>query len=109
MRRGVPQEQFEKDKKELYAGARKSATGRVKVQLLLAKIAEAEKIEVTNSDLDAFIYREAMRTQQKPDKLAKTLATDRAQLRSVQQAIVFDKAVDFLVSKATVKTVQPKT
>ncbi len=108
MRRGVPQEQFEKDKKQLFEGARKSAAARVKVQLLLAKVAEAEKIEVTNSDLDGFIYREAMRTQQKPDKLAKTLATDRDQLRSVQQAIVFDKAVDFLVSKAMVKTVQPK-
>jgi len=107
MRRGVPQEQFEKDKKELFEGARKAATGRVKVQLMLAKIAEAEKIEVTNSDLDTFIYREAQRTQQKPDKLAKTLAGDRDQLRSVQQSIVFDKAVDFLVSKATVKTIQP--
>ena len=108
MRRGVPQEQFEKDKKELFEGARKAATGRVKVQLMLAKIAEAEKIEVTSSDLDAFIYREAQRSQQKPDKLAKTLANDREQLRSVQQSIVFDKAVDFLVSKATVKTIQPK-
>lgn len=108
MRRGVPAEQFEKDKKELFEGARKSATNRVKVQLLLAKIAEAEKIEITNSDLDTFIYREAQRTGQKPDKLAKTLGNDREQLRSVQQSIVFDKAVDFLVSKATVKTIQPK-
>ncbi len=108
MRRGVPAEQFEKDKKELFENAKKAATGRVKVQLLLAKIAEQEKIEVTNSDLDQFIYREAMRSQQKPDKLAKTLAGDRDQLRSVQQSIIFDKAVDFLVSKATVKTVQPK-
>jgi trigger factor len=107
MRRGVPQEQFEKDKKELFEGARRAATGRVKVQLVLAKIAEAEKIEITNADLDSFIYREAQRTQQKPDKLAKTLASDREQLRSVQQSIVFDKAVDFLVSKATVKTIQP--
>ena len=107
MRRGVPAEQFEKDKKELFEGARKSAAARVKVQLLLAKIAEAEKIEVTNSDLDQFIYREAMRSQQKPDKLAKTLANDREQLRSVQQSIVFDKAVDFLVSKATIKITQP--
>ncbi len=108
MRRGVPAEQFEKDKKELFEGARKAATGRVKVQLLLAKIAETEKIEVTNDDLDMFIYQEAQRTQQKPDKLAKSLATDRDRLRSIQQNIVFDKAVDFLVSKATVNTVQPK-
>ena len=107
MRRGVPQEQFEKDKKELYEGARKAATNRVKMQLILAKIAETEKLTVDNSDLDEFIYREAMRTQQKPDKLVKTLSTDREQLRAVQQNIIFDKAVDFLVSKATVKTIQP--
>ena len=108
MRRGIAAEQFEKDKKELFEGARKAAINRVKMQLVLAKIAEAEKLEVTNSDLDEFIYREAMRTQQKPDKLAKTLGSDRDQLRSVQQSIIFDKAVDFLVSKASVKTVQAK-
>lgn len=108
MRRGVPQEQFEKDKKELYEGARKAATGRVKLQLLLAKIAEKEKIEVTNDDLNNYLYREAMRAGQKPDKLAKTLAADREQLRSVQQSIIFDKAVDFLVSRAKVTTVEPK-
>jgi trigger factor len=49
-----------------------------------------------------------MRSGQKPDKLAKGLAANRDQLRSVQQSIIFDKAVDFLVSKAKVTTVQPK-
>lgn len=108
MRRGVPQEQFEKDKKELYENARKAAVGRVKLQLILAKIAEKEKLEVTNDDLNNYLYREAMRSGQKPDKLAKSLGADREQLRSVQQSIIFDKAIDFLVSKATVNTVQPK-
>lgn len=108
MRRGVPAEQFEKDKNELFAGAKKSAAARVKMQLILAKIAEAEKLSVTNDDMNNFIYRESMRTQQKPDKLVKTLTQDREQLRAVQQSIIFDKAVDFLVSKATVKTVQPQ-
>ena len=108
MRRGVPQEQFEKDKKELFEGARRAATNRVKLQLVLAKIAEQEKLEVTNDDLNNYLYREAMRTGAKPDKLAKTLAADRDQLRSVQQSIIFDKAVDFLVSKAKVTTVPPK-
>ena len=108
MRRGVPQEQFEKDKKELFEGARKSAVNRVKIQLLLAKIAEQEKLEITNDDLNDYIYRESMRSGQKPDKLAKALGADRDQLRSAQQNIIFDKAVDFLVSKATVNIVQPK-
>jgi trigger factor len=108
MRRGVPAEQFEKDKKELFDGAKKAALNRVKLQLILAKIAEQEKIEVTNDDLNNFVYREAMRTGQKADKIVKVLSGDREQLRSVQQSIIFDKAVDFLVSKAKVTTVEPK-
>jgi trigger factor len=108
MRRGVPQEQFEQHKKQLFEDARKAATHRVKLHLILSKIAEKEKIEVTNDDLNNYLYREATRTGQKPDKLAKVLAADRNQLRSVQDNIIFDKAVDFLVSKAKVSTVQPK-
>ena len=101
MRRGIPAEQFEKDKKELFEGARKAASGRVKVQLILAKIAEAEKISVTDRDIDLYIRNEAARSSQRPDKIAKDLAKDREALRSVQQSIIFDKSVDFLVSKAT--------
>lgn len=108
MRRGVPQEQFEKDKQELVENARKAATRRVKLQLILAKVAEAEKIQVGEQDINNFIYREAMRTNEKPDKLVKDLSKNRDALRSVQQSIIFDKAVDFLVSKATVTTQQPK-
>jgi trigger factor len=108
MRRGVPAEQFEKDKKELYEGAKKAAAGRVKVQLILAKIAEQEKITVENDDLNEYLYREAVRSGQKPEKLAKALAADREHLRSVQQSIIFDKTVDFLVSKAKVTTLPPK-
>jgi trigger factor len=104
MRRGVPAEQFEKDKQGLYAGARQNALQRVKVRLILAKLAEVEKLEIAERDFDEFIYREAGRTRQQPDKLAKDLAKDRDALRSVQQSIIFDKAVDFLVAKASVKT-----
>jgi trigger factor len=39
----------------------------------------------------------------------KDIAKDRGMLRSIQESIIFDKAVDFLVGKATVTTVQPKT
>ncbi|PTY04660.1 trigger factor [Opitutaceae bacterium EW11] len=108
MRRGVPQEQFEKDKKELYAGAKKSAAARVKSRLILAKIAEQEKVTVTEQDLDAFIYREAMMNNARPDKVVKDLSKDRERLRAVQQSIIFDKALDLLVSKATVTTAEAK-
>lgn len=107
MRRGIAPEQFEKDKKELFEGARKAAANRVKIQLILAKVAEAEKIQVSDADLDLYIRREAARSKQSPDKLAKHLAKDRNALRSVQESIIFDKSVDFLVSKARVTESQP--
>lgn len=108
MRRGVPQEQFEKDKKELYEGAKKAAAVRVKTQLILAKIAEAEKLSVTEQDIDAFIYRESVMNNTSADKLVKDLTKNRDQLRAVQQSIIFDKALDLLVSKAKVTTIEPK-
>ena len=108
MRRGVPQEQFEQNKKELYASATKAAVARVKVQLILAKIAETEKIKVEEKDFSSWLTREAMRNGQRPDKLAKDLGKDREQLRAVQQQIMFDKALDFIVAKATVKTATAK-
>lgn len=104
MRRGVPQEDFEKNKKELFDSATKAAVARVKVQLILAKIAEAEKIKVEEKDLNNWLMREAMRTGQRPDKLAKDLGKDRDHLRAIQQQLLFDKALDFLVARATVST-----
>lgn len=109
MRRGVPQEQFEKDKKQLFESAKTAAVGRVKTQLILAAIAEKEKVSVTEQDIDAYIYREAMMNNSRPDKLVKDLSKDRERLRSIQQSIIFDKTLDLLVSKATVKTVEPKS
>lgn len=108
MRRGVPQEQFEQNKKQLYDSASQAAIARVKVQLILAKIAEAEKIKVDEKDFNNWLMREAMRSGERPDKLAKDLGKDRDQVRAVQQQIMFDKALDFLVAKATVKTATAK-
>jgi trigger factor len=104
MRRGVAQEEFEKNKKELFDSASKAALARVKVQLTLAKIAEAEKIAVDEKDVNNWIMREAMRSGQKPDKLVKELGQDREQMRAMQQQILFDKTLDLLVSQATVRT-----
>ncbi|MEN9840506.1 MAG: hypothetical protein RL376_306, partial [Verrucomicrobiota bacterium] len=101
-RRGLTAEQFEKDKDQLVEGAKKAAQSRVKTQLILARVAEQEKLSVEAADIDAFLYRQSMQTGTKPDKLVKELTNDRERLRAVQQSIVFDKALDLLVSKAVV-------
>ncbi len=69
MRRGVPEEQLQKDKKGLVDGARQAAEKRVKVQLMLARIAENEKIDITERDVENFIHREAGPLQPAPRKI----------------------------------------
>ncbi len=43
-----------------------------------------------------------MQTGTKSEKLVKELTNDRERLRAVQQSIIFDKALDLIVSKAVV-------
>jgi trigger factor len=105
MRRGVPAEQFEKDKKQLVEQGREAATKHVKLQMILSKIAETEKISVTQQDFDSYIHREAARRNQRPEKFSGELSQNTEALRSAQQTILFDKTVDFLVSKSKVVVV----
>ncbi|OHE87227.1 MAG: trigger factor [Verrucomicrobia bacterium RIFCSPLOWO2_12_FULL_64_8] len=109
LRSGVPEADLEKNKKELYDGARRAAAGRVKLQLILAKIAEKEKIQATERDIDGAIMREAVHSNQRPEKIAKDLTKDRERLRALQQSVIFDKALDFLVGQAIVTTAPSKT
>jgi trigger factor len=104
MRRGVPQEQFEKDKKALFENARKAAAAHVKTRIILAKIAEAEKIKAEEKDISNYIYQEAMMGRVDPNKLIKDIAKDRERLRAIQQNIIFDKVIALLVTKAKVDT-----
>ncbi len=104
VRRGVPQEELEKNKEEIYAGARKSAIERTKVRMLLGRVAEAEQIKIEPDDLSRALVRESMRTGERPEKLAKELEKDRERLQALQQNMLIDKALDFLVDKATVSS-----
>jgi trigger factor len=109
MRQGVTQERLEGDKEALYANARKAGESRVVSQLILAKIAEAEKVTVEEADMNQFIYQQAMRSGQAPDKFIKEIAKDREQLRSIQQSILLDKTLDLVVAKSTVTEAAAKS
>lgn len=103
MRRGVPMEEFEKNKEQFYEQSKGLANNRAKLDILLAKIADEEKLTLTNQELSNAVYYEAMRTRVQPDKLAKDLSKDRDQLRRFQRNVILSKALQ-LVCDATVVT-----
>jgi trigger factor len=102
MRQGVPEAEFEKRKDELFAGARQAAASRVKLNLMLLKIAEKEGIKVENEDLHKRILQEAMMARQRPEQLVKRLQEDRQLLAQLQRAILHAKTLDFVVEQAKV-------
>jgi trigger factor len=102
MRAGVAEEEFEKRKDELFTNARHAAAGRVKLMMILLKIAEKEEIKVDNDDLNRRIMQESVMTRQRPEQIVKRLQEDRTLLAQFQRAILNAKTLDFVVQQAKV-------
>jgi len=102
MRAGVPEAEFEKNKDELFKGARAAASSRVKLLMILLKIAAKESLKVENEDLNRRIMQEAMMTRQRPEQIIKLLQEDRGMLVQLQRAILHAKTLDFIVQQAKV-------
>ncbi len=99
-------QEAEDDPEAVEAGLReeaaKEARRRVKINRVLRKIAEVENIQPEEKDYQNFIILEAMQTRQAPEKIAKAIHKDRDRLRSMQESILFNKTLDFLVKQSSV-------
>ncbi len=100
LRQGVPEAELEKHKERIYEEGRKAAVRRVKLRMILMKIAEAESLKIENEDMQRYLMQEAMQSGKRPDDLVKELRKDEDRVRSIQQNILFDKTLDFLLGEA---------
>ena len=107
MQQGVSAEEFEKHKESLHEGASKAAHDRFKSRLILAKIAEKEKIKVENEDFSRMIMIEAQQAGQNPDKLVKELQKDQNRVNQMRRDIILGKTMDLLAEKADREIVEP--
>ena len=76
---------------------------RVKISIVLGRIAEQEKMDVTNEDLAQAATREAMMTRTDPQAYVQELAKDRARMNRLRQDILHDKTLELIASKAQEK------
>ncbi|MBN1403441.1 MAG: trigger factor, partial [Opitutales bacterium] len=102
MQRGVPQEEFEKNKESLHANATEIATLQTKRNFIVGAIARKEKVEVTNEDLNRAIMNQAMRMRIRPEEIVKELQKNRESIRLMQRDILLDKTMEMLADKANV-------
>ncbi len=92
-RQGVNPEEIEKNRDEWWNESQTQGQSRVKLTLVLAKIAEEEKVTVEKEDLAQAATREAMMRREDPTKFIKELSQDRARLNRLREDIVYDKTL----------------
>jgi trigger factor len=93
---GMRAEELKKmDLQRLRAGQRERAVTEVKASLLLEKIAEAEKIEVSNEEIDREVETLARQSKQTPEAIRERLTRDGV-LDRIRARIRTEKALDFL-------------
>ncbi len=77
------------------------AKNRVKSQLVLEKVAEAEGVAATDEDLDAEIEKTAKHYNQDIEKFKKTLKED--EIEYIKDGVIIQKTIDFLVENSVAK------
>ena len=102
--RGVPREEIEKKKDEIYKVANNAARERVKLMFLVQKIAEKEGIEVTREELSREVVVLAVNYGVKPQTMAEELQR-RGGFGEIQEQILQRKVLEKLEQYAQIETV----
>lgn len=100
--RGVSDEEIRKHQDELIGAAQQSAKDRVRANFLLLRIAEKEKIEVTEQDVAQRVLEMASRYEIPVNKLVKDLQR-RDGFGPLREQILTGKALDLITGNVTVR------
>jgi trigger factor len=101
--RGVAEEVLKEHEKDLVGSAAQSARERIKGTFVLLRIAEQEKIQVTEMELRTRIAQLARKYEMTFDKMLKELQK-RDALDQISEEILTAKTLDFVAKEATVTT-----
>ncbi|MEI6563202.1 MAG: trigger factor [bacterium] len=101
MRRGVSKDDIESHREDIFNRAAQSSADRVKVNYILTRIADEEKVVVTEADVNQRIAEMAMRSGSSPEQLKADLEKREA-LDGLRRNLRLDKAVDSLHAAATI-------
>jgi trigger factor len=103
-KRGVPRELIEKQKDEIYTAAARSAKERVRLAFLIQKIAEQEKISVSQEEVLQRVQQLSQAYQIPPDQFIKDLQK-RNGVNELYDQIAHEKVLGFLEINAKIENV----
>jgi trigger factor len=103
--RGVSKESIEKQKDEIYNFAAGNARERVKISFLLGRIADREKLTVSQEEIANRILFLAQENNIRPEKFVQELR-QRDGIPEIRDQILMAKAMDWLEEHAAIEEIQ---
>jgi trigger factor len=100
--RGISDDEIRKHQSELIGAAQEGAKERVRSNFLLLRVAEREKLEVSEQDVYRYIIEMASRYEIPVNKLMKDLQRREA-IGAIREQILIGKALDLLAANVTVR------
>jgi trigger factor len=100
--RGMAPDELQGKKDEIYRFAQKNAHDRVRADFILLKVAEEEKIQVAEAEINERIAGLARRYQMTPKKLLGELEKHDG-LSQLEEEMLIGKTLDFLLKEAKVE------
>lgn len=104
MAQGASRDQLSEHGDEIFKSAEQTSRDRVKQRFVLEKIAEAESIEVSDSDVDARIEAMAAQYRMPPERVRGEIGKQEDGVERLKQDIRLDKAVERLVELADLES-----
>jgi trigger factor len=100
--RGIALDLLEEKKEEIYGNASKSAQELVKLSFILGRVADLEKVTVTQEDISNFIVNLAYRQQSPVDKVVESIRKN-GSIGKIQNRILNQKTLDFILQQAAIQ------
>lgn len=105
-KRGVPRQNIEENKDQIFSAASQGAKDRVKVAFLLQKIAQKESINVSQEEITSRVYQLAGMYQIPVEKFVKDLQK-RNGVVEIYEQLMNEKVIEFLQQNAKIESVPP--
>lgn len=104
-RAGVPVEEAKGRREEFAAEALEEARREIKVGFVLNKVAETEKVFVTERDIGKRIVALAQQRKMNPEKLREELE-EKHEIQGIRDQLKEEKVIDLVIRKAEIKEIE---
>jgi trigger factor len=102
VRRGVNKDAIESNREDIFSRAAQSASDRVKVNYILNRIADEEKVTVTRADVEQRLADMAVRYGITPERMKEEMTKRDNALDGLSRNLRLEKAVDCLQAAAKI-------